>query len=131
VNSKGNRCFVLVLFLGVAVPMACSNVAHAWPASKSSVPGSSADASGGFRLPKLPNPFEALADGTRKAADGIKGLFGGSKEQPKSTGYYNPNPPHPKKPPKQESSFLGLFKKKEPQRVETVRDWMALEPVRP
>ncbi len=111
--------------------MAWSNSAHAWPASKSSVSGSSAAASGGFRLPKLPNPLEALANGTRKAADGIKGLFGAAKEEPKSSGYYNPNPPQPKKPAKQESSFFGLFKKKEPQRVETVRDWMALEPVRP
>ncbi|GAB4133652.1 hypothetical protein JCM17478_04730 [Thermopirellula anaerolimosa] len=111
--------------------MAWSNPAYAWPTSKNHASSSSKDGSGGFRLPNLPNPFEALANGTRKAADGIKGLFSGPKEEPNSTGYYNPNPPRTKKPPKQESSFFGFFKKKEPQRVETVRDWMALEPVRP
>ena len=130
-KSKNNASLVLGLCLGSAVLMAWSDVAHAWPTSESYDSKSLAEASSGFRLPKLPNPFEALANGTRKAVDGIKELFGGSKEEPKSTGYYNPNPPQPKKPAKQESPFFGIFKKKEPQQVETVRDWMALEPVRP
>ncbi|MGQ9606542.1 MAG: hypothetical protein ACUVTW_10100 [Thermogutta sp.] len=130
-KSKCAGSLVVVLFLGLVVFATWSGPAHAWPASESRSSVNSAGASGGFRMPKIPNPLDALANGTRKAAEGIKGLFSGSKEEPKSTGYYNPNQPQSKKPAKQESSFFGIFKKKEPQRVETVRDWMALEPVRP
>ncbi|GEM_PF-1213483 len=120
------RRFGAAVAVGLLLTATWAGTARAWPISKPQPSESS-----GFAIPKIPNPFEALASGARKAADGIKGLFNGHKDEPQTTGYYNPNGPHDKKPAKQESSFFGLFKKKEPKRVETVSDWMALEPVRP
>jgi len=77
------------------------------------------------------SPLGSVVNGTKRFFGGLKHTFtpkhGASKD--KSSSLFRQKTPKPKKPA--EPFWSGWFRPKEPPPPKSMRDWMALEPIRP